>query len=400
MVGPSLWHLPLLPGDLREQPDGHRTARDWVVDGLVFLLALGISAVVLADSWSEHGPLLLAVDLTLGVVALGLVWLRRARPDAVGVLTAVASICSAGAGGPAAVALFNVALRGSRRGILATVALTLAAVVLFPLIYPPHDPLLVFYVFGVLITAVLVGWGLFARARREQVLALRDRAARLEAEQRLHVEQARDAERRRIAREMHDVLAHRISLLSLHAGALEFRPDAPPAEIAQAAAVVRASAHAALEELREVIGVLRDGEGGEGGDPERPQPTLGDVAALVEESRAAGMRVSCRIEVDRLGDPAGTVGRTAYRIVQEGLTNARKHAPSAAVEVALRDDDGLVVEVVSREPVRRREAAPPPGAGSGLVGLDERVALAGGSLEHGADAAGDFVLRARLPWAS
>ena len=118
--------------------------------------------------------------------------------------------------------------------------------------------------------------------RREQVLALRERAARLEAEQRLRIEQARDAERRRIAGEMHDVLAHRVSLLSLHAGALEFRPDAPPEEIAEAAGVIRATARAALEELRQVIGVLRDGA--EGGAPEPPQPTLAEIPALVDES--------------------------------------------------------------------------------------------------------------------
>ena len=109
-----------------------------------------------------------------------------------------------------------------------------------------------------LLTAVVVGWGLFVRARRELVFSLRERAARLEAEQRLRVEQAREAERRRIAREMHDVLAHRVSLLTLHAGALEFRPDASPEEVAEAAGVIRATAHAALEELRRVIGVLRE----------------------------------------------------------------------------------------------------------------------------------------------
>ena len=108
----------------------------------------------------------------------------------------------------------------------------------------------------------MVGWGLFVRAQRELVLSLRERAERLEAEQRLRVEQAREAERRRIAREMHDVLAHRVSLLSLHAGALEFHPDASAEEVAEAAAVIRASAHAAMQELRDVIGVLREGERG------------------------------------------------------------------------------------------------------------------------------------------
>ena len=216
---------------------------------------------------------------------------------------------------------------------------------------------------GLLVTVVVVGWGLFARARRQLVLSLRERAERLEAEQRLHVEQAREAERRRIAREMHDVLAHRVSLLSLHAGALEFRPDAPPEEIAEAAGVIRASAHEVMQELREVIGVLREGEEG----TERPQPTLADIPGLVEESRAAGMHVECRLDGD-VDVPAAT-GRTAYRIVQEGLTNARKHAPAAAVTVtvAAREErpagwssrSSAAAPSASPRPARRRPAAAP-----------------------------------------
>ena len=111
---------------------------------------------------------------------------------------------------------------------------------------------------GVLASVAVVTWGMFVRARRQLVLTLRDRAERAEAEQHLRVDQARQQERARIAREMHDVLAHRISLLSLHAGALEFRPDAPPEEVARAAGVIRSSAHEALNDLREVIGVLRE----------------------------------------------------------------------------------------------------------------------------------------------
>ena len=177
-----------------------------------------------------------------------------------------------------------------------------------------------------LVTGGVVAWGMFVRARRQLVLSLRDRAERAEAEQQLRVEQARQQERTRIAREMHDVLAHRISLLSLHAGALEFRPDAAPDEVARAAGVIRASAHEALEDLREVIGVLRDGS--EAGEPERPQPTLADLPALVDESRAGRACACARGPARRRrGRPAGT-GRSAYRIVQEGLTNARKHAPA------------------------------------------------------------------------
>jgi signal transduction histidine kinase len=372
--------------------------RDRIVDVLVYLLALGLGLIALGDSWHEHSDVMVVVDVVLGIAAGVALWWRRSHPDAVGVMTAALAIVSGLAGGPGLVAAFNVALRGSRRGLYAVVAISAVGILVFPLLYPTGDYLLSLLL-GVLLTAVVIGWGLFARVRREQVIALRERAERVESEQRLRVEQARDAERRRIAREMHDVLAHRVSLLSLHAGALEFRPDAPPEQIAEAAGVIRSAAHAALEELREVIGVLRDGA--EGPVPEPPQPTLAEIPALVEESRVAGMHVRCRIEVSGDELPPVAVGRTAYRVVQEGLTNARKHAPAAAVDVSITGGDALVVEVVSRRPVGVALSEEPlPGAGSGLVGLTERVALAGGELRHGPGDSGDFVLRATLPWTS
>jgi signal transduction histidine kinase len=399
MTSTPRWHDALLPGELRDDPKGRRSARDWLVDVLMYLIAVGVGIAVLLDTWKQHGDWALLLDIALGLAAFVALWWRRARPDAVGAITAAASIVSGLAAGPALLGAFNVALRGSRRGILAVVGLSGAVVVLFPLIYPPTDGYLLNVLVGVLLMAVVFGWGLLARVRREHLLALRERASRLETEQRLHIEQAREAERRRIAGEMHDVLAHRVSLLSLHAGALEFRPDAPPAEIAEAAGVIRATAHQALEELRAVIGVLRDGANG--GTPEPPQPTLAEIPALVDESRAAGMHVTCRIDVADAAGTSAALGRTAYRVVQEGLTNARKHAPAAAVAVAVTGGPQLVIEVVSRRAVGVGvgvAAEPPPGAGTGLIGLNERVALVGGTLEHGLDGAGDFVLRATLPW--
>jgi signal transduction histidine kinase len=373
--------------------------RDWVVDLVMYVVAAGLSALVLVETWADHGSAAIAVDFVLGAIAFVALWFRRSHPIAVAVIAGVASIASAAAAGPALIALFNVAIRGSRRGILAIVGLALVSTATFPLLYPGSDDYTTQIVLGLLITAVVVGWGLFVRVQRELVLSLRERATRLEAEQRLRVEQAREAERLRIAREMHDVLAHRVSLLSLHAGALEFHRDASAEEVAEAAAVIRASAHAALEELREVIGVLR--EGAPEAAPEPPQPTLAEVPALVEDSRVAGMRV--RTSIDVPGDTAlpAALGRAAYRIVQEGLTNAHKHAPGAAVDVtiAARAGTEVAVEVVSRRAVGVVATGPAiPGAGTGLVGLAERVALAGGRLEHGPDGAGDFVLRATLPW--
>jgi signal transduction histidine kinase len=394
------WQRMLLPGELRGGVDGRRSARDWVVDLVMYAVAAGLSTVVLVSTLPDHGTVAIIVDCLLGAVSFVALWFRRSHPVAVGVIAGGCSLVSATAGGPALLALFNVAIRASRPAILGMVGLAMASTAIFPLLYAGNELYSTQLVLGVLVTGVVVGWGLFVRAQRELVLSLRERATRLEAEQRLRVEQAREAERLRIAREMHDVLAHRVSLLSLHAGALEFHPDAPAEEVAQAAAVIRASAHAALEELRDVIGVLR--EGTPGGGPEPPQPTLAEIPALVEESRLAGMRVRWHIDVPGDAVLPTALGRAAYRIVQEGLTNARKHAPAAAVEVTITAEAGtdLVVEVVSRRAVGVAAAAALelPGAGTGLVGLAERVALAGGELEHGPDGAGDFVLRATLPW--
>ena len=386
-----------------EDTHGRRSARDWIVDVAMFLLASGIGVFILIETWDDHDGIEVLLDLILGVAALLSLWFRRSRPTEVAVFTVVASAFSALAGGPGVVALFNAAIRTPGRALAGIVALGIVATAIFPLLFPGHDPYGAQLLVGALINGVVVGWGLFVRAQRELVNSLRERAREREAEHELHVEQARDAERRRIAREMHDVLAHRVSLLSLHAGALEFRPDAPPQEIAEAAGVIRASAHAALEELRQVIGVLR--EGGDEGAPEPPQPTLAQIPALIDESRAAGVRVALRFDAPSDETIPAALGRTAYRIVQEGLTNARKHAPGAAVEVAISGQEprALVVTVLTRQLVGVAAHRPHeglPGAGTGLIGLSERVALAGGQLEHGPDAHGDFVLRATLPWSA
>jgi signal transduction histidine kinase len=398
MVVPR-WQRLLLPSAMLEEPRGRRSVRDWIVDMAMLALALGIGAFVLQETWSDHSDLQAVLDIVLGVAATVSLWWRRSHPAAVGAFAGVLSLVSALANGAGVMAFFNAALRTSGRTLAALVGLALVNVLVFPLVYPGADAYIAQLLVGLLITGVVVGWGLFVRVQRDLVRSLRELAARLQAEQRLTVEQAREGERLRIAREMHDVLAHRVSLLSLHAGALEFRPDAPPEEIADAAGVIRATAHAALEDLRGVVGVLR--EGAEDGAPEPPQPTLDQLPGLIEESRAAGMRVRARLDAPDATLPSA-LGRTAYRVVQEGLTNARKHAPGAAVDVAVSASgtEALVVEVVSRRPVGVAVSASSgrmPGAGTGLIGLAERVALAGGELHHGPDAAGDFVLRATLP---
>jgi signal transduction histidine kinase len=483
--GVAQWQRLLLPAAVLAESDGRRTPRDWVVDALMYALVVVFGIAILGSTLSYRSTLTVALDIALGVVALVALWFRRTRPTEVAVLVIALSAFSALAAGVALAACFNASLRLSNgRRVAAVGAFGCVAAAVSAFAYGnAHGYDLSGLFVGLLLTTVAIGWGLFARAQRELVASLHERAARLENEHRLYAEQARDAERRRIAREMHDVLAHRLSLLSVHAGALEFRPDAPPEDIASAASIVRASAHAALQELREVIGVLREpdledpasatspasaaspasatpppaaappasatpppaaaapasatppaaaaapisatappaapsagasrrGGGADGtrawaGPGERatdpPQPTLAEIPALVDESRAAGAKVGLRVEVDGAEALPAALGRTVYRIVQEGLTNARKHAPASAVEVVVEGEQGkVVVSVVSRRPVgvvaARDDGAVLPGSGAGLIGLRERVALAGGELESGPDATGDFVLRAVLPW--
>src|SRR5262245_31541098 len=237
----------------------------------------------MTQSWDDHGPLLVVLDVVAGIAACLSLWMRRRHPVAVGMLAVSAGAVATMASFAAPIAIFNVAVRGPRRALVGLGAASVGAIVCINLLYPSLGDFFGQILFGLLVLLIAITLGLLTRVRRELVLSLRERAERLEAEQRLHVEQAREAERRRIAREMHDVLAHRLSLLSVHAGALEFRPDASPEEVAEAVGVIRATARAALEELRDVIGLLRD-DGHGPHQPQPPQPTFAQIPALVEES--------------------------------------------------------------------------------------------------------------------
>jgi signal transduction histidine kinase len=365
-----------------------------------------IGALTAATIWGEFSShtttSLLVLDITVGVVACALlpVLLRWPVPGALA-LAALAAVSPAAI--PAATVgtlhvaewrRFTVAAGVGAAGVVAGAVQGL---------WRPVGglPYIWWLVLVAAVEAALVGWGQLTQARRALIASLQERVRRAEAEQGRRVAEARAAERTRIAREMHDVLAHRLSLLATYAGAIEYRPDAPPEQVARAAGVVRAGAHQALDELREVITVLREDDG-DGDAAQRPQPGLADLPRLVEESRDAGARVQLD---DRVPDPAalpGAAGRTAYRVVQEGLTNARRHAPGEPVQVVIdgRPGGGLLIDI--RNPLVNGHAtggAGPAigGSGTGLIGLTERVRLAGGELDHRA-ADGEFRLSARLPW--
>jgi signal transduction histidine kinase len=400
----SRWQRALLPAvEGSHAQDGEhlrRSARDWLVDVVIFTLAVAIGAAGLHSDLHGTSVPLAVLDIVLATAACLALWWRRRRPLAIGILTIGASALSGGASGAALAAMFTVAVHCPPRWTARVALLSVATSAIHPAIYhSAHGYGWGGVETGAVATAVAVGYGLYVRVRRELVLSLQERNRRLESEQDLRVREARHAERTRIAREMHDVLAHRISLLSVHAGALEFNPSASPEEIARAAAVIRMSARAAQEELREVVGVLRDDRTDAEGVPP-PQPTLIEVPELVAESQRAGMDVASEIDVDGNEVPP-LIGRTAYRLVQEGLTNARKHAPGQRVQIAIagRPRSELTVEVVNRPRVgHASRSVPSDDSGTGLIGLAERVQLTGGRLSHEALNDGGFALRATLPW--
>ena len=249
--------------------------------------------------------------------------------------------------------------------------------------------------------------GLWVRARREVLAGLRERAERLEHEQAARSAEARAQERARIAREMHDVVAHRVSLMVLHAGALEV--NAPDARTAETADLIRTTGREALANLRDVLGVLR-ATPAQAETALVPQPDLDDLDRLLDQSRAVGIPVSRRTEGTSRSLPL-LVQRTAYRVVQEALTNVHKHADGATTEVALRYLPASLHVVVGNEPRGSRrqrgaagsaaDASPRPdalpGGGYGLVGLRERVELLGGEFTTCARPDGGFVVEARIP---
>jgi signal transduction histidine kinase len=241
--------------------------------------------------------------------------------------------------------------------------------------------------------------GLYVAGRRELAASWRERAESAEAERRLHDERARAAERTRIAREMHDVLAHKVSLIALHAGALELTARGSAAPIQQGAALIRVTAREALQELRYVLGVLR--RESEPALPGDPPPAHGepfaDLVSLVRASTRTGQHVELR---DHAGPLPPAMARVVYRVVQEGLTNAHKHAPDAPATVTVERGDATVTVTVHNA-ATRSAPADLPGSGAGLVGLAERVRLVGGTLHSGPLGPGDgggWRLRAVLPW--
>jgi signal transduction histidine kinase len=364
------------------------------VDAALVLTCLLLTVLAVKTPWS---PLPLPVIAVAGVLGSAAQWPRRRWPHLAAVAGAGAFALS-GNPGPWLVGLFAGAVFAPRRqvwvpglagwaGFLAWSWLDAGRLTLNDI------------VFGALGVGLLVAIGGYLATRDALLAALRKQAERAEAERLLREEQARAAERTRIAREMHDVLAHKVSLIALYAGALELHAAGNP-RLQDGTALIRVTAREALQELRDVLGVLHAEPVGrsthDGSDP--TGAPFADLASLVESSTRAGQPVELH---DAAGALPPATARVVYRIVQEGLTNVHKHAPGAVTVVSIdRRDHGSVGVTVRNE----WAAVPPadlPGSGAGLVGLAERIRLVGGSLRSGPlgrDGTGGWELHAVVPW--
>jgi signal transduction histidine kinase len=241
----------------------------------------------------------------------------------------------------------------------------------------------------------LIAWlaGRAVRARALLTEELHEAAIRAEEAHEADAQRAMAEERRRIAREMHDVVAHSVSVMVVQAGGARRIIARDPDRAAQAAAQIEYTGRAALVEMRRLLGLLHAGDGEAGALA--PQPSLAELDALVERSRAAGLSVEVRVLGERRPLPAG-IDLAAYRIVQEALTNTLKHAGATPTEVHLRwGEDQLELEILDRGGAGTPRNG--DGGGHGLVGMAERVRLYGGELEAGPRSSGGFRVRARLP---
>jgi signal transduction histidine kinase len=363
----------------------------------VLVTVLSGTAVVdvLASGGSVRGAVLAAA------VALPLVARRRA-PLAVVALVVAAFYADLAWGPPEAgslqawialnVALYTVAAHCSRRRAIAGAAIVAAVVIPFEI-----APL----VEGVRVANVVAEWlllggvwllGRWVRQRRRRTRDLEEHAERLEADRDARARAAVAQERARIARELHDSVAHSVSVMVLQAGAAEQVLAVTPDRARASLVTIQETGREAIAELHRLLGLLRD--------PSvdaslAPQPSVARLDALLEQVRGAGLPVELRVEGEARRLPPG-IDRSAYRIVQEALTNTLKHAGPARASVTLRyRPRALDVEVIDDG-----RGAPNDDAdgGFGLVGMRERALLYGGALEAGPRPGGGYVLRARLPF--
>jgi signal transduction histidine kinase len=371
-----------------------------VTEGALLALLAALAAV---SAFLARQDLPFATGLLTGVLPLLVLWRRRASPVVVLLLVEVLAVPSRlliGGNGPAElavlVAVYTVASRRPVRVVVAVVTLDALAMAMLLVLGPQEAPWSVEVIGQVSTATVAALLGLYVRSRRATEQALRERAERLERERELTARAAVDEERRRIARELHDVVAHHVSVMTLHAGALERRLAAADADAAsrEAAAGIRASGQQAMTELRRLLGLLHRDEDEDG---RTPQPDLQALEVLVARMRETGMEVAIAISGPADEVSAGMALAT-YRIVQEALTNVLRHAGTVPVEVAVQvGADEVEVRVRDHGPA----SGPPPAypgtaGGRGLVNMRERAALFAGTVEAGPRSAGGYEVVATL----
>ena len=371
------------------------------------VLAGGVGLILFTTLWTSlrdqnYSGLALssmAIDLAAGILALSLMLVMRRRDQQlmlawlVNILATISSL----AAGPGALTLLGVASQRRPRQIvpLGVMAVT-STVVSESIISSRTETALINVILSACVVGLIICWGLYLGANRD---AERDRALRARAqkhEQRMQDGRTRDGERARIAREMHDALAHRISLIALHSGAIGYRHDLTSEQLREGISLIQESAQQALAELSGILGYLRspDLETGR----LTPQPSLTDLPNLVAEAEAMGASITLNNHM--VNSPPDWLGRQAYRIVQESITNARKHAPGATivVEISGEPDGELQVNVINDAAPGTVEPLSLPTSGMGLLGIVERAESLGGSVEHGRTPTGGFALKARMPW--
>ncbi|GAA4056309.1 sensor histidine kinase [Streptomyces shaanxiensis] len=352
-----------------------------VVD--IVLVAVAAVDVLVVDMW-EHTRL----EVTLAAVGCAALAFRRRFPLGVFLLTLPIALMQDVAVAVLA-ALFTLAERSRNRRLLA-VCVVLAAVASstpWPLAAEYRTMTLVFFVYSLATSVAPVLFGQLLQARRDLARRLAEVEEAREHERTLHAQAVLARERAQLAREMHDVVSHQVSLIAVRAGALQVA--AKDADAKEAARTIRSLSVTTLDELRTMVTLLR-ASGGKSTEL-TPQPTLADLRKLVESSGT---------HTELTGELPPTVGtpaqRALYRTVQEALTNVRKHAPGANARVELwQDGDGIGVTVTNTPPTRPSLSL--PGSQQGLVGLRERAEILHGTLDAGPTAQGGYRVRLWVP---
>ncbi len=383
-----------------------RTALVAILGIIIFAVFWGVTDEELqaaGGSLDDVAPLVL-IDLVLGVAAVVLYPLRHRWPMLVVSLIVALSTLSAFAGPAALFAVVSLATRRRTVEITVISCLLLFSLYVNTLINPIDDsePLWLLAVAAGVVVVIPILLGMYIGARRQSLQALQERAEQLQREQDARLETARLGERSRIARDMHDSLAHRLSLVSLHAGALEYRTDLSPEEARNTASVVRENARLAASHLREVLGLLREPAHPDESSIVRPDPSaLESINPLLADSRDAGNPATLDMTstvANHIEELPTTLRQHANRIIQEGLTNARKHAPGSAVTVRIDGAPGQRLMLSLSNPIlAASHPTEPASSGFGLMGLRERARIAGGDLRTDV-VEGTFVMDAWFPW--